>query len=110
MVRFPNSMYGTARKHRPQPDYSVFGRTECKHRRYVGRHSGRYDKRRDVKTIYIAKMAPRAGLIVGAAGNPAGKLRQSDGDLLRYRHQCQDKYLNVDWEGAAHRSDGGKIR
>lgn len=65
----------------------------------------------DVKTIYIAKMAPpRKPDRRRAAGNPAGRLRQSDGDLLRYRQQGPDEYPERGMGGRPHRSDGGKIR
>ncbi len=50
-------------------------------------------KEGDVKTIYIAQMAPpRKPDRRRAAGNPTGKLRPSDGDLLRDRQQGQDGY------------------
>ena len=65
----------------------------------------------DVKTIYIAKMAaPRKPDRRRAAGNPAGKLRPSDGDLLRHRQQGQEGNPASGLGGRTHRSDGGKIR
>ena len=59
----------------------------------------------DVKTIYIAKMAPRASLIVGAQ---QGTLQESLGS--RDRQQGQDKYSESGLGGRSHRSDSGKIR
>ena len=64
----------------------------------------------EVKThLHRQDGAPRKPDCRRAAGNPAGKLRPSDGDLLRYRQQGQDGYPERGIGGQTHRSDGGKI-
>ena len=65
----------------------------------------------DVKTIYIAKMEPRASLIVGAQ---QGTLQESLGSQTATFSVTGSKVkmdtLNVEWGGRPHRSDGSKIR
>ena len=96
-----NSMYGTARSIDPSLTILYSDEQNANTDDMSVGTAADTTREGDVKTIYIAKMAPRAGLIVGAQ---QGTLQESLGSQTATFSvtgiNVKINTLNVDWEGA----------